>query len=45
MLRHCKRAAGPMVRQAHVRNTYYAAFILDPDGNRLEAVTFLDARR
>jgi catechol 2,3-dioxygenase-like lactoylglutathione lyase family enzyme len=24
---------------------YYAAFIFDPDGNRIEAVTFVDARR
>ena len=24
---------------------YYAAFIRDPDGNRIEAVTFLDRRR
>ena len=24
---------------------YYAAFIRDPDGNRIEAVTFLDGRR
>jgi catechol 2,3-dioxygenase-like lactoylglutathione lyase family enzyme len=24
---------------------YYAAFVLDPDGNRIEAVTFTDARR
>jgi catechol 2,3-dioxygenase-like lactoylglutathione lyase family enzyme len=24
---------------------YYAAFVLDPDGNRIEAVTFIDAKR
>ena len=24
---------------------YYAAFVADPDGNRIEAVTFLDAQR
>ena len=24
---------------------YYAAFIFDPDGNRIEAVTFVDAQR
>ncbi len=24
---------------------YYAAFVFDPDGNRIEAVTFLDQRR
>ncbi|MCC6948497.1 MAG: VOC family protein [Bradyrhizobiaceae bacterium] len=28
----------------HVRReTYYAAFVRDPDGNRIEAVTFLQA--
>jgi catechol 2,3-dioxygenase-like lactoylglutathione lyase family enzyme len=26
-------------------DAYYAAFIRDPDGHRIEAVTFLDARR
>jgi catechol 2,3-dioxygenase-like lactoylglutathione lyase family enzyme len=25
------------------KNKYYAAFIRDPDGNRIEAVTFVDA--
>jgi catechol 2,3-dioxygenase-like lactoylglutathione lyase family enzyme len=25
-------------------NGYYAAFILDPDGNRVEAVTFTPAK-
>jgi catechol 2,3-dioxygenase-like lactoylglutathione lyase family enzyme len=24
---------------------YYAAFVLDPDGNRIEAVTFIDQKR
>jgi catechol 2,3-dioxygenase-like lactoylglutathione lyase family enzyme len=24
---------------------YYAAFVFDPDGNRIEAVTFVDAQR
>jgi catechol 2,3-dioxygenase-like lactoylglutathione lyase family enzyme len=24
---------------------YYAAFVFDPDGNRIEAVTFIDAKR
>jgi hypothetical protein len=24
----------------HERVKYYAAFVLDPDGNRIEAVTF-----
>ena len=27
----------------HDRVTYYAAFVLDPDGNRIEAVTFPQA--
>ena len=36
-----------MARRACGRNTasgYYAAFIRDPDGNRVEAVTFVGAR-
>jgi len=28
-------------RRAHYHANYYAAFIRDPDGNRIEAVTFL----
>jgi len=31
----------PGLRPAHGQN-YYAAFIRDPDGNRIEAVTFVD---
>ena len=27
--------------RAHYHSSYYAAFIRDPDGNRIEAVTFL----
>ena len=27
--------------RAHYQENYYAAFIRDPDGNRIEAVTFL----
>lgn len=34
-------APGP--RQHDGENKYYAAFIRDPDGNRIEAVTFVDA--
>ena len=32
--------SGPSVRP-HDRVRYYAAFVVDPDGNRIEAVTFL----
>ena len=31
---------GPPGLRPHDRVTYYAAFVLDPDGNRIEAVTF-----
>ena len=31
---------GPPGLRPHDRVRYYAAFILDPDGNRIEAVTF-----
>jgi catechol 2,3-dioxygenase-like lactoylglutathione lyase family enzyme len=30
--------------RAHYRENYYAAFIRDPDGNRIEAVTFVAAK-
>src|SRR5665647_1527374 len=30
--------------RAHYHESYYAAFIRDPDGNRIEAVTFVTAR-
>ena len=33
---------GPGLRP-HDRISYYAAFVVDPDGNRIEAVTFLKA--
>jgi catechol 2,3-dioxygenase-like lactoylglutathione lyase family enzyme len=29
--------------RAHYRENYYAAFIRDPDGNRIEVVTFVSA--
>jgi catechol 2,3-dioxygenase-like lactoylglutathione lyase family enzyme len=29
--------------RSHYHETYYAAFVRDPDGNRIEAVTFLQA--
>ncbi len=31
---------GPPGMRPHDRVKYYAAFVLDPDGNRIEAVTF-----
>jgi catechol 2,3-dioxygenase-like lactoylglutathione lyase family enzyme len=30
--------------RAHYHESYYAAFIRDPDGNRIEAVTFVSAK-
>ncbi|HEY8000177.1 MAG TPA: VOC family protein [Pseudolabrys sp.] len=30
--------------RAHYNEKYYAAFIRDPDGNRIEAVTFVNAK-
>jgi catechol 2,3-dioxygenase-like lactoylglutathione lyase family enzyme len=35
------RSDGAPRLRPHDRVRYYAAFILDPDGNRIEAVTFL----
>jgi catechol 2,3-dioxygenase-like lactoylglutathione lyase family enzyme len=34
---------GPPGLRTHYHASYYAAFIRDPDGNRIEAVTFLRA--
>jgi catechol 2,3-dioxygenase-like lactoylglutathione lyase family enzyme len=34
------RSDGPPGLRPHDRVRYYAAFIVDPDGNRIEAVTF-----
>lgn len=39
------RADGPPGPRPEYTPGYYAAFVFDPDGNRIEAVTFLDARR
>jgi catechol 2,3-dioxygenase-like lactoylglutathione lyase family enzyme len=39
------RTDGPAGPRPEYTPGYYAAFILDPDGNRIEAVTFLEARR
>ncbi len=35
---------GPPGLRPHDRVRYYAAFVLDPDGNRIEAVTFPSER-
>jgi catechol 2,3-dioxygenase-like lactoylglutathione lyase family enzyme len=34
------RSDGPPGLRPHDRVKYYAAFVVDPDGNRIEAVTF-----
>ena len=34
------RSDGPPGIRPHDRVKYYAAFVVDPDGNRIEAVTF-----
>ena len=34
------RSDGPPGIRPHYRVKYYAAFVVDPDGNRIEAVTF-----
>ena len=34
------RSDGPPGLRPHDRVKYYAAFVIDPDGNRIEAVTF-----
>ena len=34
------RCEGPPGMRPHDRVKYYAAFVVDPDGNRIEAVTF-----
>ena len=36
---------GPPGTRPEYTPGYYAAFVRDPDGNRIEAVTFLDQRR
>ena len=36
---------GPPGERPEYTPGYYAAFVRDPDSNRIEAVTFLDARR
>lgn len=37
------RCDGPPGIRPHERVRYYAAFVVDPDGNRIEAVTFPQA--
>jgi catechol 2,3-dioxygenase-like lactoylglutathione lyase family enzyme len=39
------KADGPPGPRPEYTPGYYAAFVLDPDGNRIEAVTFVDGRR
>lgn len=39
------RSDGPPGPRPEYTPGYYAAFILDSDGNRIEAVTFVDAQR
>src|SRR5262249_40867848 len=40
-LTSCGPAGGAAGLRAEYHDSYYAAFIRDPDGNRIEAVTFL----
>ena len=42
-LSHGGTSDGAPGRRPHDRVKYYAAFVLDPDGNRIEAVTFPQA--
>ena len=42
-LRGGGRSDGPPGLRAQYHENYYAAFIRDPDGNRIEAVTFVGA--
>jgi catechol 2,3-dioxygenase-like lactoylglutathione lyase family enzyme len=39
-LKHGGKDAGPPGLRPDYSATYYAAFVFDPDGNKLEAVTF-----
>jgi len=39
------KADGPPGPRPEYTPGYYAAFVLDPDGNRIEAVTFVDGGR
>ncbi len=41
-LAHGGRCDGPPGERQATITTYYGAFIRDPDGNKIEAVTFLD---
>ena len=42
-LEHGGERDGPPGMRPQYSDTYYAAFIRDPDGNRIEAVTFIEA--
>lgn len=44
-LRAGGKSDGPPGPRPEYTPGYYAAFILDPDGNRIEAVTFVEAKR
>ena len=39
------KSDGPPGPRPEYTPGYYAAFVVDPDGNRIEAVTFIDATR
>jgi catechol 2,3-dioxygenase-like lactoylglutathione lyase family enzyme len=39
------RSAGAPGRRPEYSDRYYAAFVRDPEGNRIEAVTFLTAEK
>jgi catechol 2,3-dioxygenase-like lactoylglutathione lyase family enzyme len=39
------RSDGAPGMRSHYHETYYAAFIRDPDGNRIEAVTFVSQKK
>ena len=48
MPRRCKaggKSDGPPGPRPEYTPGYYAAFVRDPDGNRIEAVTFVDVKR
>ena len=39
------RSESPAAPRPEYTPGYYAAFVFDPDGNRIEAVTFVDRKR
>jgi catechol 2,3-dioxygenase-like lactoylglutathione lyase family enzyme len=44
-LQGCGKADGPPGPRPEYTPGYYAAFVFDPDGNRIEAVTFITGGR